>query len=285
MDIGVCLPIGVPGAAGGRLIEFARRADRLGFSSLTVTDRVVYDSYDSIVALSAAAGATTRIKLVSAVLLPAYRPSTVELAKQLASLDRLSDGRLVVGLSAGLREDDYSATGARFTTRGRRLDTMIQELREVWQGKGPAPGTGPRPVAGDIPLWGGGHSPAGLRRAARHTIGWISPGGPPQRFADQVTAFRALWAEEGRTGTPRMGANCYVALGPDGAEHARAHMLSYYAYMGPMAERLAAGAVTDPGALRALVDAYAAAGCDELFLLSVTDDPDGLDLIADAVLR
>lgn len=285
MDIGVCLPIGVPGATGGQLIEFARRADRLGFSSLTVTDRVVYDSYDSIVALSAAAAVTTRIKLVTAILLPAYRPSTVELAKQLASLDRLSEGRLVVGLSAGMREDDYAATGTDFSTRGRRLDAMIEELKEVWQGKGAVPGVGPRPTAGDIPLWGGGHSPAGLRRAARHTIGWISPGGPPQRFADQVAGFRALWSEEGRTGSPRMGANCYAALGPGGAERAREHMLGYYAYMGKMAEHLAAGAITEADTLRAVADGYAAAGCDELFLLSVTADPGHLDLLADAVLR
>ncbi|MDH6129125.1 LLM class flavin-dependent oxidoreductase [Kitasatospora sp. GP82] len=285
MDIGVCLPIGVPGARGSELIEFARRADSLGFSSLTVTDRVVYDSYDSIVALSAAAAVTTRIKLVTAILLPAYRPSTVELAKQLASLDRLSEGRLVIGVSAGMREDDYAATGTDFGTRGRRLDTMLQELREVWAGRGPTPGVGPRPVNGDIPLWGGGHSPAGMRRAARHAIGWISPGGPPQRFADQVEGFGKLWAEEGRTGTPRTGANCYVALGPDGKEHAREHMLGYYAYMGKLAEHLAAGAITDADTLRAVVDGYAAAGCDELFLLPVTADPGHLDLLADAVLR
>ncbi|GAA3083773.1 LLM class flavin-dependent oxidoreductase [Streptosporangium carneum] len=285
MDIGVCLPTTVPGADGSQLIEFARRADRLGFHSLTVVDRVVYDNYDSIVALSAAAAVTERIKLVTAILLAAYRPSAVELAKQLASLDRLSGGRLVVGVSAGMREDDYAATGTEYGTRGRRLDSTIEEIRQVWRGQGPVPGVGPRPVNGDIPIWAGGHSPAGLRRAARYGIGWISPGGPPHKYPELVTRFKELWAEEGRTGSPRMGANCYVSLGPDGKEHATEHMLSYYAYMGKMAEHLAAGAVTEEDRLRDVVDGYAANGCDELLLLSCTADPGHLDRIADVVLR
>jgi alkanesulfonate monooxygenase SsuD/methylene tetrahydromethanopterin reductase-like flavin-dependent oxidoreductase (luciferase family) len=285
VDIGVCLPTGVHGADGGQLIEFARRADRLGFHSLTVTDRVVYDNYDSIVALSAAAAVTERIELVTAILLAATHPSSVGLAKQLASLDRISGGRLTVGVSAGMREDDYTATGTDHSTRGRRLDAMIEEMREVWQGRGPVPGVGPSPVRGDIPIWGGGHSPAGLRRAAKHGIGWISPGGPPQKFPDVVASFKALWLEEGRSGTPRMGANCYVALGPDGKEQASKHMLGYYAFMGKMAEHLAAGAITEADRLRAVVDAYTAGGCDELFLLSVTPDPDHLDLIANVVFN
>ncbi|MBF8191914.1 LLM class flavin-dependent oxidoreductase [Nonomuraea sp. K274] len=284
MDIGVCLPTTIPGADGSQLIEFARRADRLGFSSLTVVDRMVYDNYDGIVALSAAAAVTERIKLVTAILLAAYRPSSVELAKQLASLDRLSGGRLVVGVSAGMREDDYVATGTDYGTRGRRLDAMIEELKEVWKGEGPVPGVGPRPVNGDIPMWAGGHSPAGLRRAAKYAIGWISPGGPPHKFPDLVTRFGELWAEEGRTGKPRMGTNCYVSLGPGGKERATEHMLSYYAYMGTMAGHLAAGAITEEDRLKDAVDAYAANGCDEMLLLPCTADPDHLDRIADVVL-
>ncbi|MCW2881635.1 MAG: Coenzyme F420-dependent N10-methylene tetrahydromethanopterin reductase-like protein [Sphaerisporangium sp.] len=285
MDIGVCLPTTVPGADGSQLIEFARRADRLGFHSLTVSDRVVYDNYDSIVALSAAAAVTERIKLVTAILLAAYRPSAVELAKQLASLDRLSGGRLILGVSAGMREDDYVATGTDYATRGRRLDAMIEELREIWKGKGPVPGVGPRPTNGDIPIWGGGHTEAGLRRAAKYGIGWISPGGPPHKYPELVTKIKELWDEEGRSGSPRMGANCYVSLGPGGKELATEHMLSYYSYMGQVAQHLAAGAVTDEARLRDVVDGYAANGCDELLLLSVTADPDHLDRIADVVLR
>jgi alkanesulfonate monooxygenase SsuD/methylene tetrahydromethanopterin reductase-like flavin-dependent oxidoreductase (luciferase family) len=285
MDIGIALPTTVHGADKKDLIEFARRADRLGFHSLTVVDRVVYDNYDSIVALSAAAAVTERIKLVTAILLAAYRPSTVELAKQLASVDRLSDGRLILGVSAGMREDDYTATGTDFKTRGRRLDAIIEELREIWRGEGPVPGVGPQPVNGDIPFWIGGQSPAAFRRAAKYGIGWISPGGPPQKYPELVAQVGKLWAEEGRSGSPRMAANCYVSLGPDGKEQASAHMRSYYAYMGAFVEHLAAGAITDEGRLRDVVHGYAANGCDELLLLPVTADPGQLDRLADITLR
>jgi alkanesulfonate monooxygenase SsuD/methylene tetrahydromethanopterin reductase-like flavin-dependent oxidoreductase (luciferase family) len=285
MDIGVCLPTTVPGAEGRQLVEFARRAERLGFHSLTVTDRVVYDNYDSIVALSAAAAVTERIKLVTAILLAACRPSAVELAKQLASLDRLSGGRLVAGLSAGMRKDDYLATGTDHSTRGRRLDSMIEEIRAVWQGKGPIPGVGPRPVNGDIPIWIGGTSPAALRRAARYGIGWISPGGALHQYLELVGKFKELWAEEGRSGAPRMGADCYVSLGPDGENQAARHLRSFYAFAGRVAERLAATAITQDARLRDVVDGYAANGCDELVLLSCTADPDHLDRVADVILR
>ncbi|GAA4612150.1 LLM class flavin-dependent oxidoreductase [Actinoallomurus liliacearum] len=285
MDIGVCLPTTVHGAEGRQLVEFARRAEDLGFSSLTVTDRLVYHNYDSIVALSAAAAVTERIKLVTAILLAASRPGAVELAKQLASLDRLSGGRLIVGVSSGMREDDYLATGADYASRGRRLDEVIEEMQRVWRGEGPVQGIGPRPTNGDIPIWVGGTSPAALRRAARHGIGWISPGGAPHKFAELVTQVKQLWAEEGRSGSPRTGADCYVSLGPNGAEQARKHLMSFYAFAGPVAERIAGGAVTDEARLRDVVDGYAANGCDELILLSCTADPAHLDRVADVVLR
>lgn len=285
MDIGVSLPTTVPGASGSQLIEFARRAERLGFHSLTVVDRLVYDNYDGIVSLSAAAGATERINLVTAILLAACRPSPVELAKQLASLDRISEGRLTVGLSAGMREDDYLATGTNYGTRGRRLDSLIEEMREVWRGGGPVRGVGPRPVNGEIPIWVGGHSAAAFRRAAAYGIGWISPGGPPHKYPEVTAKVKELWAAEGRKGSPRLGANCYVSLGPEGKEHAAKHMTSFYAYMGSLAAHLAAGAITDSDRLKDVVDGYASNGCDELLLLTCTADPGQLDLIADAVLR
>jgi alkanesulfonate monooxygenase SsuD/methylene tetrahydromethanopterin reductase-like flavin-dependent oxidoreductase (luciferase family) len=284
MDIGVCLPTTISGVEGKNLIEFTRRAEQLGFSTLSVIDRVVYDNYDSIVALAAAAAVTERIKLATTILLAAYRPSVVELAKQLASLDRLSGGRLVLGVAAGMREDDYVATGTDPHTRGQRLDSMIIQLKEVWQGNGPVPGVGPRPTNGDIPLWIGGHSPAGLRRAAKYGIGWISPGGPPHAYPDLVAKVKEAWANEGRTDTPRMGTLCYVSLGDGGKERADKHMLSYYSYLGKMAERFAAGTVTDEGKLRAVIDGYAKGGCDELLLLPCTADPDQLDLIAKVAL-
>ncbi|MEU6795612.1 LLM class flavin-dependent oxidoreductase [Nonomuraea wenchangensis] len=284
MDIGVGLPTTVPGADGRRLVEFARRAEQCGFSTLATIDRMVYDSYDNLVALAAAAAVTQRIRLATTILLAAYRPSVAELAKQLASVDRLSGGRLVVGLAAGGREDDFLANGVPYRDRGRRLDAMIDGLREVWSGGGEPAGIGPRPVNGDIPLWIGGHSPAAMRRAARHGIGWISPGGSTAKYPELVGRLSELWQAQGREGRPRMAALGYVSLGPGGAGRARAYLLDYYAYMGQKAEFLAAGVIADEAGLRRTIEGYAEGGCDELLLFPCSDEPEQLDLIAKVAL-
>jgi alkanesulfonate monooxygenase SsuD/methylene tetrahydromethanopterin reductase-like flavin-dependent oxidoreductase (luciferase family) len=278
MDIGLGLPTTVPGADGRNLVEFARRADSYGFSTLAVIDRLVYDSYDSIVALAAAAGATEQIRLATTVLLAAYRPNTAELAKQLASVDRLSHGRLVLGVAAGGREDDFHTTGADYRTRGRRLNAMLDDLKQVWQDGQ----VGPRPVNGGIPLWIGGHSAAALRRAARHGSGWISPGGSIAAYPELVRRTREVWAEHGRTDQPRMIALAYICLNDkDGAGK---YLRDYYSYRGDKADRLADAVIADEDRLRAVVDGYAAAGCDELLLFSCKDDPEHVDDIA-AVVR
>ncbi|MBP2327254.1 alkanesulfonate monooxygenase SsuD/methylene tetrahydromethanopterin reductase-like flavin-dependent oxidoreductase (luciferase family) [Kibdelosporangium banguiense] len=285
MDIGVGLPTTVPGADGRSLTEFARRADRNGFSTLGVIDRLVYDSYDSIVTLAAAAAVTERIRLATTVLLAAYRPSVAQLAKQLASLDRLSGGRFVLGVAAGGREDDFAATATAYHDRGRRLDAMLAELRQLWHGDGTVSGIGPSPVRGDIPLWIGGHSVAARRRAADRGLGWLSPGGSLASYPELVRDVRASFAARGRADPPRMVALSYVSLGVDGAQHAARYLRSYYSYMGRKAEYLAAGVITDESALRQTAEDYAAAGCDEVLFFPCTADPDQADLIAKAVLR
>jgi alkanesulfonate monooxygenase SsuD/methylene tetrahydromethanopterin reductase-like flavin-dependent oxidoreductase (luciferase family) len=280
MDIGIGLPTTVPGAGGRTLIEFARAAEKHGFSTLAVLDRLVYDSYDSIVALAAAAAVTERIRLATTILLAAYRPGPAVLAKQLASLDRLSGGRLVVGVASGGREDDYQATGVAYQRRGRRLDTMLDEIKQVWAGEGKVPGIGPRPTNGEIPIWVGGHSEAALRRAAKHGVGWIAPGGSVMAFPDLVSRAKKVFADADRAETPRVAALAYVALGATRKEPAGAYLRHYYSYVGPKAEMLAANVIADKDRLQATIDGYAAAGCDELLIFPCTDDVEQLALIA-----
>jgi alkanesulfonate monooxygenase SsuD/methylene tetrahydromethanopterin reductase-like flavin-dependent oxidoreductase (luciferase family) len=284
MDVGVGLPTTIPETDGRALIEFARHAEHRGFSTLSVFDRMVFDNYDCVVALAAAAAVTRRVRLATTVLLAAYRPSVAELAKQLASVDRISGGRLVVGVAAGGREDDFRATGASYHDRGRRLDRMIEELRQVWAGDGPVPGIGPRPSNSDIPLWIGGHSEAALRRAARHGTAWIAPGGSASGYPALVQRARQAFTAAGRADPPRIIAIANVALGQDRRERAADHLLKYYSHVGPKAKLLADNVIADAGQLAATVTAYAAAGCDELLLFPATNDVEQLDEIASAVL-
>ncbi|CAN5174791.1 hypothetical protein BH18CHL2_BH18CHL2_00930 [soil metagenome] len=120
MRIGIGLPNPVKGADGRALVEWARRADAAGFSTLATIGRVAYPSYDDLTTLAAAAGATERIGLLTNILLgPARNP--VWLAKQAASVDRLSGGRFTLGISAGGRQDDFAVAGMGWSNRGRRL--------------------------------------------------------------------------------------------------------------------------------------------------------------------
>src|SRR5712692_5890349 len=100
MQIGVGLPNGVPGTDGQLVIEWARRADEGPFSSLGVLDRLVYDSYEPLLSLAAAAAVTQRVKLATTIVIGPLRNTTL-LAKLAASLDALSNGRLVLGLAVG----------------------------------------------------------------------------------------------------------------------------------------------------------------------------------------
>src|SRR5918992_4155377 len=110
MKIGMGRPAAVPEADATTLGEWAATAERLGFCSLGVIDRLVYDNLDPPVALAAAAARTERVELLTTVLNVPYRQNAVVLAKQLASIDRLSGGRLTAGLALGGWPEDYQAS-------------------------------------------------------------------------------------------------------------------------------------------------------------------------------
>src|SRR3954453_17933010 len=119
MDVGIGLPSTIRGATGAQIVEWARRAEGRGFSSLGTIDRIVYANYEPLTALAAAAAVTERIRLVTSILIAPIRVSGGMLAKQAASVDALSGGRLVLGLAVGGREDDFEVAGADFATRGK----------------------------------------------------------------------------------------------------------------------------------------------------------------------
>src|SRR5262245_55400926 len=117
MKVGLGLPISEPAT----LLSWARRADAGPFTALGLLDRFVYDNPEPLVTLAAVAGATSRIRVQTEVLLAPLR-DPVLLAKQAATLDRISGGRFTLGIGVGTREDDYQAAGVAFSRRGRRLD-------------------------------------------------------------------------------------------------------------------------------------------------------------------
>src|SRR5216683_4661106 len=182
MEIGIGLPAAIPGVAGTVIGEWARRAESAGFSTLAAVDRVAYPSFEPLTTLAAAAIVTERIRLTTSVLLAPLRANTALLAKQAATVDQLSSGRLVLGLAIGARPDDFAVSGIGMAGRGAMLERQIAVMRSIWAGTAPT-GVGPRPTRADGPrVILGGHAPAALARAARCADGWIGGSGGPSAF-------------------------------------------------------------------------------------------------------
>jgi alkanesulfonate monooxygenase SsuD/methylene tetrahydromethanopterin reductase-like flavin-dependent oxidoreductase (luciferase family) len=278
MDVGIGLPNAVRGVDRRGTVEWARRAEAAGFSSLGTIDRIVYPNYESLIALAAAAAVTERIRLVTDILIAPLRTNTALLAKQAATIDNLSEGRLVLGLAVGGREDDYEISGADFGSRGKTFDRQLEELGALWRGER---GVGPRPARGDRPtVLIGGSSDVAFRRAARHADGWTLGGGTPDAFAEGRETLRAAWAAEGRDGEPRTMVLFYFALGDDTEAAARASLGDYYGFLGEYADQIVAGAAKDEDAVKGYLSAFEQAGVDEVICFPTSTNPEQVDLLA-----
>jgi len=278
-NIGIGLPIGDPAV----LLDWAARAEAGPFSTLGLLDRLVYDNPEPLVALSVLAGATSRIRVQTEVLLAPLR-GTALLAKQAATLDRMSGGRLVLGLGVGGRDDDHDAAGVDPRTRGRRLDEQMATMRRLWSGEPYSPSTGPigpEPASpGGPEVLFGGFQPAALKRVARWGDGFLAAAAPSWA-GGLFDTVRDFWKEHGRDGEPRIVAQVNVALGPQSVvDQARADMHGYYAFTG-MADRMTAGMLTTPAQIRETIAAFADLGADEVMLYCYGLDPAQVDRIAD----
>ena len=286
MDIGIGLPNTIPGTEGRTLIDWARRAEERGFSALATIDRIVYPNYDSLIALAAAAAVTERIRLLTNVLLGPTR-NPVLLAKEAASVDQISGGRFTLGVAVGARADDFEAAGQEFKNRGRRWDEALELLHRAWQGEpvagSPKPVT-PKPVRpGGVPLLIGGTSDEAIERTIRWGIGWTSGGGGPERAGAFAERVRQAWKDAGRSGTPRIVALNYYALG-DSPEVAQGGYLRDYYGAAPWVDQLLQSLPRTSAALRELVKRFVDVGVDELIFDPTIADLAQVNLLADAVL-
>jgi len=282
MDIGIGLPNSVRGVDRRGIVDWARRAEQAGFSSLGTIDRLVYPSYESLIALAAAAAVTARIRLVTDILLAPLRSNTALLAKQAATLDALSGGRFVLGLAAGGRRDDYEASGLDFATRGRAFDRQLRELARIWSAEnavGPPLANGERPT-----ILIGGSSDAAFRRAAEHADGWTMGGGPPDMFGEALAKLRHAWCLAGREGTPRTMALFYFALGADAGQVAQEKLGDYYRFLGDYAQQVVQSAATDEQTLMGYLSAFEQAGADEVICFPASPDPGQVEALAEAAL-
>jgi alkanesulfonate monooxygenase SsuD/methylene tetrahydromethanopterin reductase-like flavin-dependent oxidoreductase (luciferase family) len=279
MDIGLGLPIADP----ARLLDWARRADAGPFHTLALLDRLTFDNPEPLVALSVLAGATERIRLQTEVLLGPLR-ATPLLAKQVATLDRMSGGRFTLGIGVGGRPDDHAAAGVPVGRRGALLDRQLADLRRIWSGEpDPAAGVpiGPAPTAtAGPPVLIGGFAEPALRRVARFADGFLCAA--PLAWAGRlVDTVRDQWEQAGRPGRPRLVCQVNAAIGPPAVVEAATRAIAgYYAFAEGAGWGLPA-VVSDPGELTDLVGRYREFGADELVLYCYGDDPDQVDRFAE----
>ena len=237
--------------------------------------------------LAAAAGATERIGLLTNVLLGPVR-NPVLLAKEAASLDRLSGGRFILGASVGGREDDFTATGTEFSNRGKRWDQALELMHKAWRGElvggSPVP-IGPTPTNGEsVPVLIGGTAESVIDRIIRYGVGWTSGGGGADRAKPMVEKVREAWRAAGKAGEPRLVALNYYGLGPDADHGIAAYLEDYYGFIGPWVKSMVAGTPRTPEALRDVAKQFEDAGFDELVFDPTIASLEQVDLLAEAVL-
>ncbi|WP_162529797.1 TIGR03619 family F420-dependent LLM class oxidoreductase [Nocardioides caldifontis] len=218
VHIGVKIPNWGPLAGPEAVAATAAAAEERGFGSVWVSDHVAMPPgadasshgleprtpfLDPFTTLSYVAARTTRVQLGTGVYVLPLRPPLLT-AKQAASVDVLSGGRLLLGVGVGWLRDEFELLGASWDDRGRRTDAALELVRGSWDGTAAGVEMWPRP-AGQVPVLIGGESPAALARTVRLGDGWYGSGITPQRFAEVVTALRARMWRAGAEGELLMG--------------------------------------------------------------------------------
>ena len=222
MEIGICLPhYGITMEPEG-MRTFAERVEALGFDSIWATDHVIVPKeldivykrrmLDPLTVLGYLAGVTDRVKIGSSVIILPYR-NPITLAKELASIDVLSGGRLIFGAAAGWMEGEFRALNAEFEQRGEVADEHLRVIRALWSSAEPSyesdrftirdmsfsPETVQRPHP---PIWIGGRSKRAMRRAVELADGWHPNQLEPEGVAEGMEYMKRLAERRGRSDVP-----------------------------------------------------------------------------------
>jgi len=277
----MALPTMARGFHRDTFVSWCHGVDDGPFSSISTGDRITFHNPDLMVTTAAAAALTERVRVVTnVVVLPLHATATV--AKQLATIDVLSNGRLTVGVGVGGREADYRAVGAPFGRRHQRLDDAVAGLRHLWAGTAPFDGAdpvGPSPLQpGGPPLLAGALGPRAMERAAAWAEGvtGFSISGSRAEVEGTNNLARQAWARAGRERPPRLVSGTFYVLGTsEPLDDLRRFAFEYLRVFGDQVASSLASAleVATPERLRTVLEDAEAAGCDEFILVPGTVDP------------
>lgn len=295
MKIGMTLPSMVPDHDYSRdtTVQWCKLIEQGPFESISVGERTTFHNQEITVLLSAAAALTERVKIYSTIyVVPTH--ATAILAKQMATLDVLSNGRLTVGLGVGGREHDFIAAEKPFKRRYSRMEEQVKELKSLWAGDIPFEGAaavGPKPVqVGGPRLFAGVAGPKSLARAAKWADGLFTHNTVNkdyQNFGQYADNVRQLWRDAGRSEAPYITSCFWYATGKNGRAQLEEYVKSYMAVLGPQAVEyaLAHQVVYDEASLIDALDTFEGQGCDELILVPSSAEVSELDRTIEALVK
>ena len=271
MKFGLCLPYMENDFGRQEIFSWCRAIDTGPFDSLSCGERITGYTLEMRSVLSAAAAITERVTIMpSLYVLPMH--SAVWAAKEIATLDVISSGRVRVGVGVGGREVDYRAVGARFEQRHARMDEQVAEMRRIWQGQPAFEGgdeVGPRPIqAGGPPLIAGVMGPKAMRRAAQWADGVyvFSMSGRVEEIQRMLAMAGDAWKEAGRKTPPLRIAGFWYSLADRAEQELRAYVHRYLAVFGEETARAIAKTMTcfEPEAVSRAIRSIRELECDEL---------------------
>ncbi len=290
MKIGLCLPYMKAGLTRDDYLAWFRHIDQGPFHSLSCGERILGPTYDMRVVLAAAAMATERVEINTTLyVLPMH--NAVRAAKEIATLDVMSGGRLVVTCGYGGREMDYQAVGAQYKGRHARMDEQVATMKDIWAQQPPFEGAdpvGPVPVqAGGPRLYTGAMGPKGMARSAQWADGvfaW-SGNGEQSELENTIALADAAWAEAGRGSKPYPMGGFWFTLTGDGQQKLYDYVYNYLLIAGEDIAKWMAGAVTrsNADAVKEALDNAEAAGCEEAMLSPITAELTEIDRLVDII--
>lgn len=293
MDIGMTLPVTEPGWNRDILLRWVENIEQGPYASLALGERTCFPSPELITTLGACAALTERVQLVTTVVvLPTHNP--VILAKQLATVDVFSNGRLTVGVGTGGREEDYAAAATDLSQkRIAVMESHVETMRRVWAGDNVVEGAlrpvEPLPVQQPGPsMLAGVMGPRGLASAANWSDGicGMSMTGQASEAEQAFADARSAWQQAGRADPPKLNTAFWFALGDAADRQIETHLTRYFNWLDAGSREFMVkqgGFRGSTAAFRDRLKAFADTGADELLLIPTAIDPAEVDRAADVI--
>ncbi|MFT5441295.1 MAG: alkanesulfonate monooxygenase SsuD [Myxococcota bacterium] len=292
MKIGMNVPVMVPGLDRDALLAWCRGIDSAPYSSLAVGERINFPNPAAMVTLSVAAAVTERVQIMSYVLIMPMH-NAVNRAKELATIDVVSNGRLCLGVGAGAREEDYKAVGAVFSPRRlSQLEEQVETMKRVWRGEivvdGPLRPVEPAPLQpGGPEILVGSISQPAIKHISRWADGLagFSFGPSIDEISNAFALAQKYWHEAEREKPPRLVTSFWFALGSNARDQLDTYLNRYLNFFGPtVATKLAKSVRCDSAQeLADMLKRVEDTGADEVSLVPTTADPAELERVAEAL--